>query len=179
CTNDLGKTHSITDKSDDILKFSIVDFAAELSEWRTALFNNDWVKARLYITTILLKLCQFGCADILLIPAPNLTKTIYQWVINEPQRNWQSRDLEIQLGLSGATLRRKLNAEGTTLRETITHARLGYAINLLYSTHLPLKTVAAKSGYQSVAVFKERFLQRYGFDPNVLCSGWCQCEGLY
>ncbi|OUY08187.1 helix-turn-helix domain-containing protein [Acinetobacter populi] len=158
----------ITDKSNDIFKFSIRDFALELSTWQAALFNHDLAQARLCIVGILLKLCQSGHADILVIPAPNLSKKIYQSVMNEPQRDWQSRDIEMQMALSGATLRRKLSAEGTTLRETITHARLAYALSLLYSKNLPLKSIAAKSGYHSVAVFKHRFYQRYGFDPQVL-----------
>ena len=32
----------------------------------------------------------------------------------------------------------------------------------------PMKTIAAKSGYQSVATFRARFMQRYQVDPNVL-----------
>ena len=158
----------ITDKTAEVLKFSIHDFSTQLTEWQTALFCNDWVKARLCITAILIQLCQKNYADVLIVPPPKLSKTIHEWVSEEPQRNWQSRDIEMRLGMSGATLRRKLSHENTSLRETIAHARLAYAIGLLYSSKLPMKTVAAKSGYQSVATFRERFLQRYGIDPSVL-----------
>jgi AraC-like DNA-binding protein len=33
-----------------------------------------------------------------------------------------------------------------------------------------MKTIAAKSGYQSVSIFRERFMQRYGVDPTVLAA---------
>lgn len=33
-----------------------------------------------------------------------------------------------------------------------------------------MKTIAAKSGYQSVAIFRDRFIERYGIDPAVLVT---------
>lgn len=158
----------ILDKSSDVLKFTIADFSTELTEWQSALFQHDLAKARLCIASILLKLCQNGFADVLLLPPPKLAKIIYQWVFEDPQHNWLSSEIEMKLGISSATLRRKLSAEGTSLREVITQARLAKAIELLYSNKLPMKTIAAKSGYQSLEAFRERFIKRYGFDPSIL-----------
>lgn len=158
----------ITDKTEAILRFSIHDFAPHLLSWQTALFEQDLVKARLSIAAILVQLCQQQCSDVLIVPAPQLSKRIYQWVLEQPQHAWQSSEIEARLGLSSATLRRKLSQEQTSLREIITHARLAYALELLYSNKLPMKTIAAKSGYQSVATFRTRFMQRYQVDPNVL-----------
>ncbi|MGN5763090.1 helix-turn-helix domain-containing protein [Acinetobacter calcoaceticus] len=158
----------ITDKTEAILRFSIEDFASHLLAWQKALFEQDLVKARLSIAAILVQLCQQQCADVLIVPAPQLSKRIYQWVLEQPQHVWQSSEIEARLGLSSATLRRKLSQEQTSLREIITHARLAYALELLYSRKLPMKTIAAKSGYQSVATFRTRFMQRYQVDPNVL-----------
>lgn len=158
----------VVDKTEAILKFSIDDFASPLSEWQSALFDNDLVKARLSIASILVQLCQQHCSDVLIVPPPKLTKIIHDWVIENPQHHWQSNEFEMRLGFSSATLRRKLKHEETSLRETITHARLTYALELLYSKKLPMKTIAAKSGYQSVAIFRERFMQRYSVDPAVL-----------
>ncbi|WP_436869686.1 helix-turn-helix domain-containing protein [Acinetobacter courvalinii] len=158
----------ITDKTEAILRFSIHDFAPHLLSWQTALFEQDLVKARLSIAAILVQLCQRQCSDVLIVPAPQLSKRIYQWVLEQPQHAWQSSEIEARLGLSSATLRRKLSQEQTSLREIITRARLAYALELLYSNKLPMKTIAAKSGYQSVATFRARFMQRYQVDPNVL-----------
>ena len=160
----------ITDKTSELLTFTISDFASQLLAWKNALIHNDLISARLNIASILLQLCQCGYSDILIVPQPNLTKTIYKWVIEAPQRDWQSKDIEMRLGMSGATLRRKLSHEGTSLRETVTHARLAYAIGLLYSSKLPIKTVAAKSGYLSVTAFRERFMQKYAVDPIILSN---------
>jgi len=160
----------ITDKTADILKFSIDDFSTALFTWQDALFKQDLVKARLTITSILVQLCQQHYADVLIIPPSKLSKIIHQWVIDEPQYHWRSSDIEMRLGMSSATLRRKLSQEETSLRETITHARLTYALELLYSSKLPMKTIAAKSGYQSVATFRERFIAHYHVDPAVISN---------
>ncbi len=160
----------IIDKTADILKFTINDFSMELVEWQEALFQNNQVKARLCIASMLLKLCQYGFADVLLLPPPKLPKIIYQWVFADPEHNWLSNEIEMKLGMSSATLRRKLKAEGTSLRDVITQARLAKAIELLYSNKLPMKTIAAKSGYQSVSIFRGRFIERYGIDPAVLAA---------
>lgn len=160
----------ITDKTADILKFTMDDFSTALFTWQEALFQQDLVKARLMITSILVQLCQQHYADVLIVPPSKLSKIIHQWVIDDPQYHWQSRDVEMRLGMSSATLRRKLSQEDTSLRETITHARLAYALELLYSSKLPMKTIAAKSGYQSVATFRERFIAHYNVDPAVISN---------
>ncbi|MCW0450870.1 hypothetical protein NB706_003704 [Xanthomonas sacchari] len=51
------------------------------------------------------------------------------------------------------------------MRELLTDARLAHAMQLLYTTRWPLKTVAAHAGYRSVRSFSQRFQQRYGLDP--------------
>jgi methylphosphotriester-DNA--protein-cysteine methyltransferase len=68
-------------------------------------------------------------------------------------------------GDSGATLRRRLASEQLSVRELIADARLAYAMQLLYTTRLPLKTVAARVGYRSLGSFNRRFAARYGLDP--------------
>lgn len=158
----------VTDKTATILRFPMDDFAPHLLGWQAALLEQDLVKARLCIAAILVQLCQQQCSDILIVPPVKFARQIYQWVQEHPQYPWQSSEIEARLGLSSATLRRKLSLEHTSLREIITHARLAYALELLYSNRLPMKTIAAKSGYQSVATFRERFMQRYQVDPAIL-----------
>ena len=52
--------------------------------------------------------------------------------------------------------------------ELITDARLAHAMQLLYTTGLPLKTVAARVGYRSLGSFTKRFSARYGMDPGAI-----------
>ena len=75
---------------------------------------------------------------------------------------------EALLGMSGATLRRHLAAEDTSLRELLVDVRMGIALNLLYGTQLPLKTVAARVGYRSPDGFVRAFRARYGLEPSQL-----------
>ena len=89
-------------------------------------------------------------------------------VAAQPGRDWQSRDFEEHLGISGATLRRRLAGERLGLRELVGDARLAHAMQLLYTTRLPLKTVAARVGYRSLASFNRRFLDRYGMEPSAI-----------
>ncbi|NYF36495.1 transcriptional regulator GlxA family with amidase domain [Stenotrophomonas sp. JAI102] len=54
------------------------------------------------------------------------------------------------------------------MRELITDARLAHAMGLLYTTRLPLKTVAARVGYRSLGSFSKRFVERYGLEPAAI-----------
>ena len=49
--------------------------------------------------------------------APTLSARIRAMVAADPERAWSSADLESQLAVSGATLRRHLAAEGQSLRQ--------------------------------------------------------------
>lgn len=86
-------------------------------------------------------------------------------VAEHPSRRWQSTHFERALHVSGATLRRRLAAEATSLRDVVTEARLHHALALLQTRTLPLKSVAAQSGYQSVSAFSRQFAARFGVEP--------------
>ncbi|WP_372588200.1 helix-turn-helix domain-containing protein [Acidovorax sp. BLS4] len=52
------------------------------------------------------------------------------------------------------------------IRGTHEHsARVGQALHLLLTSRLPVKTIAARVGYDSAATFSKRFSERYGLDP--------------
>jgi len=99
-------------------------------------------------------------------PAPTLGGRIRSMVAENPGREWSSLDLELSLGMSGATIRRHLAAEGASLRKIIVEARLARALELLYTTRLPVKTVAQRVGYASASSFVKRFSERYGTEPS-------------
>lgn len=141
------------------------DFGSILLQWRHALEQGHYTEARLALAALVVAFCRRGHGGLLLPPVPSLAEQLRDLVAAQPERAWQSRDVEDQLGLSGATLRRRLAAEHTSLRDVIVEARLAHAMALLYTTQWPLKTVAARVGYRSTSSFTKRFQQRYGLDP--------------
>ncbi len=140
-------------------------FDRELLQWRQALQQGRYTEARLALAALIVALCRRGHGALLLPPPPTVATRVRDLLATQPQRAWRSHDLEDHLSLSGATLRRHLSAEHTTLRALITEARLAHAMELLYTTRWPLKTVAAHAGYRSTRSFSQRFRQRYGLDP--------------
>ena len=141
-------------------------FINELTALADAVEADDEFRARLAMLNLLAQLSQHGCTDLLLPPAPTLAAQVRALVTAAPAKAWQSADLEQALAISGATLRRRLAAEGTTLRDLIAQARLAHALDLLYTTRWPVKTVAARVGYRSVESFARRFRERYGLDAS-------------
>ncbi len=140
----------------------------ELMRWQQALTEARYAEARLALAALVLDLCRRGHGALLLPPRPGVGSEVRGLVAAQPARDWQSRDFEQALGLSGATLRRRLAEEGLGLRELVADARLAYAMELLYTTRLPLKTVAARVGYRSVGSFSRRFQTRYQLDPAAI-----------
>lgn len=155
----------ITGRGDDLARMDSTDFAAELQHWLASLQAGHYTEARLALAALTVALCRRGHTAMLVPPPPSLAMRIRDLIRAEPARDWQSQHIETALGLSGATLRRRLAGEGTGLREIIAAARLACAMDLLYTTDWPVKTVAARVGYRSVASFSRRFGERYGLDP--------------
>lgn len=140
--------------------------AQTLLNWCDAVSQGHDALARHALVGLVLHLCALGHTTLLQVHEPSLAARIRRMVSQAPAREWASADVEVALGLSGATLRRRLAAEGTQLREVLTDARLAQALSLLFATRLPLKTVAARVGYASLASFNRRFAQRYGVEPG-------------
>ncbi|MCL6713185.1 helix-turn-helix transcriptional regulator [Pseudomonas sp. R2.Fl] len=155
----------ITGRGDDLARLDSADFAPELQHWLASLQAGHYTEARLALAALTVALCRRGHTAMLVPPPPSLAMRIRDLIRAEPARDWQSQHIETALGLSGATLRRRLAGEGTGLREIIAAARLACAMDLLYTTDWPVKTVAARVGYRSVASFSRRFGERYGLDP--------------
>jgi AraC-like DNA-binding protein len=137
-----------------------------LSAWADAALAGRDMALRHAATGVALQLCEMGCDGLLSQPEPSTGARIRAMVAAKPAREWRSEELELALGLSGATLRRRLAAEGTTLRQLIADARLAHALQLLYATRLPVKTVAQRVGYSSASSFVKRFGERYGMEPS-------------
>ncbi len=152
----------------DALRVAGARLQAELSDWCSALQRGQMGAARLAITATLLRLCEWGHASVLAPLARSLATQMRCMVTAEPERDWRSQDFEMALALSGATLRRRLAEENTTMSDVVTEARLAQALSLLYTTRWPLKTVAARVGYRSVPSFTRRFTERFGIEPGAI-----------
>lgn len=81
---------------------------------------------------------------------------------------WTSATAAKQLGLSEATLRRRLAAEGTTFGDLLTDARMSFAMLLLQSTDYAVNRIALEVGYESASRFAIRFRERFGFPPTAI-----------
>lgn len=145
------------------------DHGPALLHWANTLLQGDYAGARAALAALVIALVQQqGMRRLVLPMPPTLAHQVREQVLAAPARDWQSRDFEALLGLSGATLRRRLAAEHTSLRELLAEVRLGLSLNLLYGTHLPLKTVAARVGYRSPDAFVRAFRLHFGLDPAQL-----------
>ena len=153
---------------DALARLPLAEHGATLLQWRQALEHGHYTEARLALASLAVAFCRRGHGSLLIPPEPSLGERIRDLIAAQPERDWQSRDFEAQLGLSGATLRRRLASEHSSVRELITDARLAHAMGLLYTTRLPLKTVAARAGYRSLGSFNKRFAERYGLEPAAI-----------
>jgi len=158
----------LPDAGDALARLPLAEHGATLLQWRQALEQGHYTEARLALAGLAVAFCRRGHGSLLIPPEPSVADRIRDLIAAQPERDWQSRDFEAQLGLSGATLRRRLASEQSSVRELITDARLAHAMSLLYTTRLPLKTVAARVGYRSLGSFNKRFAERYGLEPAAI-----------
>lgn len=152
----------------EVLRFEAHRVRAQLTDWCCALHAGRLGAARLALTSLLLRLCEWGHSAILVQPPATVAAQLHHMIEGEPDRAWRAMDFELALGVSGATLRRRLAQEGTTVSAVVADARLAHALSLLYTTHWPLKTVAARVGYRSVPSFSRRFAERFGIEPGAI-----------
>lgn len=75
--------------------------------------------------------------------------------------------LATELGMSTGTLRRRFKAAtGTSLHNFVLQSRIATARTLLSETDLPLKTIAARLGYNNVYFFSRQFRELAGVSPG-------------
>jgi AraC-like DNA-binding protein len=139
--------------------------ADALQHWSQSLHQGHYEQARVALVQIVMWLCRQGHHALLAPPPQRLADSVRDLVTSAPARPWLSRDVEGALNLSGASLRRHLAAEGTSLSKVLLDSRMGCALTLLSTTNLPIKTVAARVGYQSVSSFNRQFAARYQLRP--------------
>jgi len=100
---------------------------------------------------------------------PSTTKSIVRNLFASAlDANWTVAAVATQLGMSEATLRRHLAAEGASLSDILVDARMSFAMKLLQSTDRPINRIALDVGYESPSRFAIRFRKRFGFAPTAI-----------
>ncbi|WP_424971029.1 helix-turn-helix transcriptional regulator [Dinoroseobacter sp. S76] len=81
---------------------------------------------------------------------------------------WTAETAARRLGLSPATLRRRLRVEGQSFQEILRELRLASGLHLLQTTRWPVASVAEAVGYRSASRFASRFQARFALSPRDL-----------
>ncbi|XXX81648.1 AraC family transcriptional regulator [Sorangium sp. So ce134] len=87
-------------------------------------------------------------------------------VRRDPARPWAAQDVARALGVSNATLRRRLGAKGVSFRTLLWKERLDLAKTLLRSGRHGVLEVATACGYDSASRFAEQFRRSEGVSPS-------------
>jgi len=87
---------------------------------------------------------------------------------SDAPRRWRAEAVARQLGMSEATLRRRLEREDTSFRRVLQEVRMGRALVLLQSSELSVVQVALEVGYDSVSQFSACFRRHFGQSPRQL-----------
>ncbi|MEZ5830495.1 MAG: AraC family transcriptional regulator [Dongiaceae bacterium] len=84
----------------------------------------------------------------------------------DPARAWSAGMVARQLGLSVATLGRRLRSSGTSLRHILEEVRMAEARRLLLETGEPVGAIARRCGYESASRFVARYRPHHGVTPG-------------
>lgn len=119
------------------------------------------------VTELLAWLGAFGARFSLILPE-SFAARIRRLAGSRPGEDWTSAEISATLGVSEATLRRRLQDEGSSLRAVLTDIRMTHAMSLLQSSNMPVSAIAASAGFESQSRFAIRFRLRFGFPPTAV-----------
>lgn len=100
-----------------------------------------------------------------------IERKIRRLVSSDVSHSWNIKQVASHLGMSEATLRRKLTAENTLFSKLIADVRMCRALTLLQVTDLSVTQIAFEVGYESPSKFSSRFRHRFGFAPGQVREG--------
>lgn len=86
----------------------------------------------------------------------------------DPGVDWNMKDVSSKIGVSVATLRRRLKEEEVSFQKLLEDVRLDSGFKLLRKTDWKVGRISQEVGYQSQSRFGERFKLRYGVKPSEL-----------
>lgn len=103
-----------------------------------------------------------------LVGHPTLSHHLHELISTNFSKNWNTTCIASQLAVSESTLRRKLKSEGTSIKEIIRKAKLGYGLHLIQTTMEPIGHIAGRCGYSSQSKFTHKFKSLFGVTPTEL-----------
>lgn len=98
----------------------------------------------------------------------SVTEKVHELVRANLTEDLSNSELCAHLAMSESSLRRKLQAEGTSVQDIKDQTKLGYGLHLLQTSADSIGVIAELCGYQSQSRFSERFKQRFGLTPSEL-----------
>lgn len=97
-----------------------------------------------------------------------VTRRVYDELTQTPGRFPEIEDVASSLCMTSRTLRRKLEAEGTSYRELLDSVRRALAIDYLKASRLDTEDIAAALGFCDGASFRRAFKRWTGSSPSQL-----------
>ncbi len=97
---------------------------------------------------------------------PTMVDQTRALLAGELAADWTARRLASKLGVSEATLRRRLSAQGHGFAELLTELRLSRALEMLQTTDRSISDIAFEVGYNSSSRFSVRFKARFSIAPR-------------
>ena len=95
-----------------------------------------------------------------------ITRRVYQELTRTPGRFPEIDAIAESLCMTSRTLRRKLEAEGTSYSDLLTSVRKALAIDYLTTTLLSTEDVALTLGFSDAVSFRHAFMRWTGLTPN-------------
>ncbi|WP_343561076.1 helix-turn-helix transcriptional regulator [Kiloniella sp. b19] len=141
-------------------------FLEALDRTRHKDFSHLPDKLRFHQSAELLLWLKEAGLDVELLAQESLTRRIYRHVAREPEKPWRTADFVELLGMSEATLRRRLRQEGTSLKRVVTDVRLDRALLLLQSTAETVAGIAYACGFSSASHLTTAFKTRFDLLPR-------------
>jgi AraC-like DNA-binding protein len=133
--------------------------------------DDAWQKARLELAwhQVLLELIRLRVAAAFFMTSSQPLADRLQELINfSPSQAWQANHIAQQLGMSTATLRRRLQAEGTSFSTLLQASRMARALGLVMTTSSSISEIAWQCGYESITSFSHAFRRHFGISPTAL-----------
>jgi AraC family transcriptional regulator, activator of mtrCDE len=127
------------------------------------------------VASALMKLYLVQAARLLTQGDPNAESRVGRAIaaiLTDPGSGHSIASLAALVGMSRATfIRHFAKATGLNPMQFVAKARLDHAAELLRSTALPVKTIAARIGFQNRSHFSRAFRRAHGVDPSHFRAG--------
>lgn len=107
------------------------------------------------------------------LPPDSDIDNVFSFLSENMHRSLDVTALANAVGLAPRTFHRRCLARfGMTPAHMLLEVRLENARSMLLNLSLPIKAIAAKTGYKSFAAFSKAFTRRYGLTPSAFRQGF-------